>query len=200
MSFDAELLRAEAIREIRAHGCDTPGVAEIIVRHHGPHHVLGNLHRIEQLLEEIFIQDLILAEELREILDFQERHTAKSLRVKINGGSMNTVLTVGQTGQATAHEFSGLNGTGSELPLAGKISWASSDSSVATVDPVSGVITAVAESKKDANGAPIPVDITGTDAANGLFNPPGDATVTDQPLKAASLTVSVAVNPSTAAK
>jgi len=71
MSFDAVLLPAEAVREIRARGCTTPGVAELLVRHHGAHKVLSNLHRIEQLLEEIFEQDQIIAAELRELLENQ---------------------------------------------------------------------------------------------------------------------------------
>ena len=71
-NFNSQLLPAEAIREIRARGCTTPGVAELVVRHHGASHVLNNLHRIEQLLEEIFVQDEIIAEELRELLERQE--------------------------------------------------------------------------------------------------------------------------------
>ena len=120
---------------------------------------------------------------------------AKSLTVKIGGQMGNTVLAVGKTAQATAHEWSGLAGAGTELPLAGAISWVSADPSVVTVDPASGLITAVAPSKLDANGAPIPVDITATDAANNLSNPAGDATITDTappPPTAQSLTVTVA--------
>jgi hypothetical protein len=71
-NVNADLLRAEAIREIRARGCTTPGVAEVIVRHYGAIHVLSNLHRIEQLLEAIFVEDLIIAEELRELLEKQQ--------------------------------------------------------------------------------------------------------------------------------
>jgi hypothetical protein len=121
---------------------------------------------------------------------------AKSLTVTIGDTKMgNTVLAVGKTAQATAHEWSGLAGSGTELLLAGAISWVSADPTVVTVDPASGLITAVAPSKLDTTGAPIPVDVTATDAANGLSNPIGDATITDvapPPPKAQSLTVTVA--------
>ena len=103
---------------------------------------------------------------------------------------MNTVLSVGKTAQAAAHEWSGLAGSGTELKLAGPITWASADPSVCTVD-ATGLITAVAPSKVDANGQPIPVDITATDTTLNLSNPKGDATITDSPLAAQSLTVSV---------
>jgi hypothetical protein len=70
--FDKELLPAEAIREVRARGCTTPGVAELLVRHYSAHHVLMNLHQIERLLEKIFLEEEIIAEELRELLERQE--------------------------------------------------------------------------------------------------------------------------------
>jgi len=103
---------------------------------------------------------------------------------------MNTVLAVGKTAQAAAHEFSGLNGTGTELALAGPITWVSEDPSVCTID-ATGLITAVAPSKLDAAGVPIPVNITATDTVLNLSNVRGDATITDSPLAAQSLTVSV---------
>jgi hypothetical protein len=47
--FDQQMLPAEAVREVRARGCTTPGVAEAIVEHHGASFVLLNLHRVEEL-------------------------------------------------------------------------------------------------------------------------------------------------------
>jgi hypothetical protein len=138
-------------------------------------------HKIDALLNGLKI---LIVEESGE-------NVAKSLTVTINGESMNQVLAVGETAQAAAQEWSGLNGTGAQLPLAGAISWVSSDPTVATIDPASGLITAVAPSKLDANNAPIPVNITATDAANSLSNPPGSASVTDSPLTAQSLTVTI---------
>jgi hypothetical protein len=122
-----------------------------------------------------------------------EETVVRSITVTIGENVVNTVLTVGQKAQATAHGWSGLAGSGSELPLVGPVSWASADPTVATVD-TNGEITGVGPSKLDANGAPIPVDITATDAATGLSNPTGDATVTDTPvvLTVQSVTVTVA--------
>jgi len=115
----------------------------------------------------------------------QETPVAKSLTISFSdmkGKAMaNTItLTVGQTSQASAHEFSGLAGAGVELPLAGAISWASSDAAVATVDPASGLVTAV---------GPGTATITATDAANGLS---GSGVVSDTPVVAQSLTVDFA--------
>jgi hypothetical protein len=143
--------------------------------------------RIADTLEEI---EIILFDGLR-LLQDRLPQRAKSLVVKIGGKTVNQVLSVGQTAQATAHEFSGPNGTGSELPLAGAISWVSDDPTVATVDPASGLVTAVAASKLDASNQPIPVNITATDAANNLS---GSSSVTDQPLTAQSLTVTITPN------
>jgi len=116
----------------------------------------------------------------------------KSITVTIEGKTMNTVLKVGQTAQATAHGWSGPGGTGSELKLAGPVTFVSADPSVCTVDPTSGLITAVGPSVLDPGGLPIPVDITATDAATGLSNPKGDATITDTAIAAQSITVTVA--------
>jgi hypothetical protein len=147
-------------------------------------------NRLDRKLDVILAKlGILLNDEENEEQEF----VAKSLTVTIEG-KMNTVLTVGKTAQATAHEWSGLAGAGVELPLAGAISWVSADPTVATVDPASGLITAVGPSKKDATGAAIPVDITATDAANKLSNPLGDATVTDVALTAQSLTVTVAAS------
>jgi uncharacterized protein YjdB len=55
------------------------------------------------------------------------------------------------------HEF--VVAGGPELPPLGPVSYASSDPTIATVDPASGLITAVAAGV---------ATITGTDAGNGL--------------------------------
>lgn len=149
-------------------------------------HLLRRMERkLNAILEEL---DILIVEEA-------EENAVKSITVDIGGKShMNTVLNVGQTAQATAHGWSGLTGTGSELPLVGPVSFASDDPSVATVDPSSGLITAVGPSKLDSSNNPIPVNITATDAATGLSNPPGDATVTDAQITVASVTVTIAPN------
>lgn len=72
---------------------------------------------------------------------------------------MPATLKVGQTATALLVEFDGPNGTGNQVPPVGPVSYSSSDPSIATVDPSSGLITAV---------APGTVTITGTDSGNSL--------------------------------
>jgi len=57
MSFQDDLMKAEAIREVRASGCTMPGVAELIVEHHGALHILANTSRIQALGEEVAASD-----------------------------------------------------------------------------------------------------------------------------------------------
>lgn len=51
--FGEQLQIADAIREVRARGCTTPGVAELIVEYHGALKVLGDLDHAQQLGEEL---------------------------------------------------------------------------------------------------------------------------------------------------
>lgn len=51
--FNAELQKAEAIREVRARGCTVAGVAELIVEYHGALHVLSNLDQTQALGEQV---------------------------------------------------------------------------------------------------------------------------------------------------
>lgn len=90
---------------------------------------------------------------------------------------MPATLQVGKTATALLHEWTGPNGTGSELPPVGPVSYASSDPNVATVDPTSGLITAV---------APGVATITGTDTGNGLN---ASDVVSDTPVTAQSATL-----------
>lgn len=94
---------------------------------------------------------------------------------------MPATLPVGGTAIAVLHEWTGPNGTGSEVPPIGPVSYSSSDSAVATVDPVSGLVTAI---------APGTVTITGTDAGNGLS---ASDTVSDTAPVAASATLVITV-------
>ena len=73
---------------------------------------------------------------------------------------MAATIQVGGTGaQAVFTEFDGLNGTGNVAADGGPIAFSSSAPAIATVDPVSGAIVAV---------APGTATITGTDSVNGL--------------------------------
>jgi hypothetical protein len=95
---------------------------------------------------------------------------------------MPATLLVGKTAQAVWQEFSGPNGTGDKLPPAGAVSFTSSDPSIATVDPSSGLITAVAMGT---------VTISGSDAANNL-TASDTAAVTEV---ATSATLTIVPNP-----
>lgn len=100
-----------------------------------------------------------------------------SATLKIKGETMATLL-VGKTAQAVWQEFSGPNGTGDKLPPAGAVTYTSSDPAVATVDPSSGLVTAVAIGT---------ATITGTDAANSLTA--SDSVTDTEVAQSATLTV-----------
>jgi len=68
MSFNADFLRAEAIREVRASGCTLPGVAELIVEHHGASAVLADTSRIQALGEEVAASDTETGAKMRRLL------------------------------------------------------------------------------------------------------------------------------------
>lgn len=95
---------------------------------------------------------------------------------------MPATLTVGQTATAVYQEWSGPNGTGSKLASAGPVAFTSSDPTIATVDPASGLVTAI---------APGTATITGTDATNGMS---ASDSVSDTPLKAQSATLVITPN------
>ena len=104
-----------------------------------------------------------------------------TLTIKQGGKSVATLL-VGKTAQAMWQEFSGPNGTGDKLPPAGQVTFTSSDPAVATVDPNSGLITAVALGS---------VTISGVDAANSLT---ASDSLTDTEV-AQSATLTIVPNP-----
>ena len=91
---------------------------------------------------------------------------------------MSATLAVGKTATAVWQEFSGPSGTGDKLPPAGAVTFTSSDPSVATVDPSSGLVTAVAVGS---------VTISGQDAANGLTA--SDTVTVTETAQSATLTV-----------
>lgn len=100
-----------------------------------------------------------------------------SATLQIQGENMATLL-VGKTAQAVWQEFSGPNGTGDKLPSSGAITFTSSDPTIATVDPSSGLVTAVAIGT---------ATITGVDAANSLTA--SDSVTDTETATSATLTV-----------
>src|SRR5258706_10085525 len=75
MSFQDDLMRADAIREIRASGCPLPGVAELIADFHGAVHVLTNVPKIQTLGEEVAASDSEQGAKMRQLLHVQEKAT-----------------------------------------------------------------------------------------------------------------------------
>ena len=113
-----------------------------------------------------------------------KRHKAHSASVVFldSQGKELTTMEVGQTAQATLHEWTSTTpGSGVEVPPVGPVSWSSDNLSVATVDASSGLVTAVSAGT---------VNITGSDAGNGLSASAGES-VTAATAKSASVTITV---------
>jgi hypothetical protein len=91
---------------------------------------------------------------------------------------MPATLLVGKTGTAVWQEFSGPNGTGDKLPPAGAVTFTSDNNAVATVDPSSGLVTAMAIGT---------CNISGSDAANSLTA--SDSVTVTETAQSATLTV-----------
>jgi hypothetical protein len=151
--------------------------------------VLEYLHDIRTELQILNLQTKYSVETEELILGTLQRvfAVARSMVVKIydlkGNILMPATLTIGQTAQAVATEFTGLNGTGALIPNAGTIGWTSSAPAIATVDPASGIVTAVGSGT---------ANIVGLDSANGLTN---FDVVSDQPIVAQSMVVTVTAIP-----
>src|SRR6266446_9513528 len=144
-------------------------VFSFICKHCGP-----SEHPCEHALELIELRMLremqekqercckLLEAMLLEILHILNRPQSATLTVQILSGGTSVPKTVvsGGTGQAVFHEWSGPSGTGTELPLAGAVTFSSDNPAVATVDPTSGAIVSV--------GPDGVANISGVDAANSL--------------------------------
>jgi uncharacterized protein YjdB len=72
---------------------------------------------------------------------------------------MPATIEVGKTASSLFQEWTGPNGTGTVVPNAGTITYASDNTAVATVDPSSGVATGVSAGT---------ANISGTDGTNNL--------------------------------
>lgn len=72
---------------------------------------------------------------------------------------MPATILIGGTASSLFQEWTGPNGTGTVVPDAGPIAYASDNPGVATVDPASGLVTGVSAGT---------ANITGTDSADNL--------------------------------
>ena len=75
------------------------------------------------------------------------------------GAEMPATILVGKTATAVLTEFTGPNGTGTQVPPIGPVVYSSDNPAVATVDPASGLCTGVSGGT---------ANITGTDQGNGI--------------------------------
>jgi hypothetical protein len=112
-----------------------------------------------------------------------------TLKLKVKGKHMATIL-VGGTGTAVFQEWSGPSGTGDMLPPAGAVTFSSDNTSVATVDPNSGIVTGLALGT---------ANISGVDAANNL-TASTPVSVTEVAQSATIVVTANAVIPSSARK
>lgn len=131
---------------------------------------------IKNLAQAIFILDQILFRVVNGL--------ALSATLRFEGDSdMPATINVGGKGaQAVFTEFNGANGTGSPVAPIQPPVFSSSDATIATVDPASGAVTAV---------APGSATISASDAGNGLS---ASDTVTVLPALAVSATLVVTAN------
>jgi hypothetical protein len=136
--------------------------------------------KTHELLREI-IREL---REIRHELKPKKAHFARLYIIDSEGRRlMPAQLSVGQTATAVLHEFVAVGGA--ELAPIGPVSYTSSDPTIATVDPASGLITAVALGT---------ATITGTDGGNNLS---ASDSVSDQPLVATVATLVITPNATT---
>lgn len=84
---------------------------------------------------------------------------------------MDITMLVGQKSVASLHEFTGPNGTGTEIPPAGAVQFVSDHPEIAAVDATTGEVMAV---------TPGTAKISGTDHGNG-FAASGTVTVQGPP-------------------
>lgn len=75
-------------------------------------------------------------------------------------------ILVGQTATAVLHEFTGPGGTGMEVAPIGPVAYSSSDTTIATVDPVTGSITGVAVGTATINGVDNGNGLSAADTVN----------------------------------
>jgi hypothetical protein len=119
------------------------------------HQILHLLHRMDRKLDAIlFYLDIVLVED-----------EAKSGTITFGGEAMDiSVLLTDAPKTASAHEWSGLAGTGSELAPVGSITFASDTPSVVTVDPNTGVLGYISVGVANISFADSGNTITGTGA------------------------------------
>lgn len=159
-------------------------------------------HCCNLLANEIAEQNALLRTIIRLLGGYPvPRPQSMTLSYTIEGETtMSTVLPiqleVGQTASPTEQEWSGPNGTGTEVPNAGAVSYAADASGAISVDPNTGIVTAVAPT---ASGAV--ATATATDASNpSVLTASVQFTVVPVPVVAESMTLAYTPGPAPAAQ
>ncbi len=128
MSFNADFLRAEAIREVRASGCTLPGVAELIVEHHGASAVLANTSRIQALGEEVAASDTETGAKMRRLLLQMSTKTGTAAAMTKKDGTKSSMpseskaavaATAGATTGSASDAAAGADASGEAAAAAG---------------------------------------------------------------------------------
>ncbi len=108
-----------------------------------------------------------IEQQLKEAQRIQDRNKSALLLLYDTKGAflMPASIVVGGNGaQAAFTEWSGLNGTGSQVAPVGAVSFTSDNPAVATVDPTSGLCTAVSVGTANISGADAGNSLTASDA------------------------------------
>lgn len=122
------------------------------------HNTEHDLRAIYGLLSSI----LIVEEEIRDLLQ-KWLPRAVSTTVTFGGNDMDIKVHVSDTPKtAMAHEWTGPNGTGVEVPPIGAITWTSDNPAAVTVNPTSGLLAYVAAGVANISFTDAGNSITGT--------------------------------------
>jgi hypothetical protein len=85
---------------------------------------------------------------------------------------MPATIQVGGTATATYLEWSGPNGTGSQVPPVGAVTYSSDTPAVATVDPNTGIATGVGAGTANISGLDAGTGLTASDVLTVQAPPP----------------------------
>jgi len=177
MTSNDLLYIARANAALRSHGVSPAIAAKLVVKH--GHKRINEILKLElDLLEKLVREEMEEIEELEEIIEGEEQPVAVSsvLKFKTSLGETTMPLTVhvnDTPGKALYTEFAAPNGQGQVVPPKGPVLFASSDPTVATVDPSTGQLaylkagtTTISANDQglDAPGLPASDVLTVTDA------------------------------------
>jgi hypothetical protein len=139
-------------------------------------------HLLHEILREEMFQSRLLElqteilEEIRNALRKKEAASATlTFKNSTGGTSMSALINVGGTATATFLEWSGPNGTGSQVPPVGAVTYASDNPAVATVNPNTGIATGVSAGTANISGADAGNSLTASDVLTVQAAPPPPA-------------------------